>query len=49
MNRAWWQFISDGHSSVPEFMVDDVHFVQPVGFVWLQKPRYRIKAGRRVR
>lgn len=24
--------------------VDDVHFVQPVGFVWFQKPRYRVKA-----
>ncbi|UPT53367.1 hypothetical protein [Synechococcus phage Yong-L2-223] len=23
--------------------VDDVQFVQPVGFVWHSKPRYRIK------
>lgn len=27
--------------------VDDVHFVQPVGFVWFQKPRYRVKAKSR--
>ena len=25
--------------------VDDVPLVQPVGFVWHQKPRYRVKAG----
>lgn len=24
--------------------VDDVEFVQPVGFVWFSKPRYRVKA-----
>jgi len=24
--------------------VDDVQFVQPVGFVWHSKPRYRVKA-----
>ena len=24
--------------------VDDVEFVQPVGFVWFYKPRYRVKA-----
>ena len=24
--------------------VDDVEFVQPVGFYWFQKPRYRVKA-----
>ena len=24
--------------------VDDVEFVQPVGFIWFRKPRCRIKA-----
>lgn len=24
--------------------VDDVLFHQPIGFIWFQKPRYRIKA-----
>lgn len=32
------------HSQVPNFEVDDVRFVQPVGFVWFRKPRYRVKA-----
>jgi hypothetical protein len=27
--------------------VDDVRFVQPVGFVWFERPRYRVKAGSR--
>lgn len=34
--------------TVPSMSVDDVHFVQPVGFIWFRKPRYRVKAGRRV-
>lgn len=29
---------------LPHFDVDDVQFVQPVGFVWFSKPRYRVKA-----
>jgi hypothetical protein len=29
--------------------VIDVDFVQPVGFVWFSKPRYRIKAKSRKR
>lgn len=31
----------------PNFEVDNVRFVQPVGFVWFSKPRYRIKAKSR--
>ena len=27
-------------------VMDDVPLMQPVGFVWLSKPRYRVKAGR---
>lgn len=27
--------------------VDDVHLAQPIGFVWLSKPRYRVKAKSR--
>ena len=27
-----------------DLMVDDVEFVQPCGFVWFEKPRYRVKA-----
>lgn len=34
--------------TIPTFSVDDVRFVQPVGFVWHCKPRYRVKCGRRV-
>lgn len=41
---AWWM----ERTTMPSFTVDDVHFVQPVGFVWFSKPRYRVKAGRRV-
>ena len=35
-------------TTIPNFTVDDVHFVQPIGFIWFHKPRYRVKAGRRV-
>jgi hypothetical protein len=31
----------------PRFEVDDTQFVQPVGFVWFSKPRYRVKAKSR--
>jgi hypothetical protein len=27
--------------------VDDTHLMQPVGFAWFQKPRYRVKAKSR--
>lgn len=41
----WWEVRTD----IPTIDVDDVRFVQPVGFVWFHKPRYRIKAmGRKV-
>jgi hypothetical protein len=40
--------MDDWRVTVPSMSVDDVHFVQPVGFVWFSKPRYRIKCGRRV-
>jgi len=49
MTRAWWEFIDSPAPSVPGMEVDDVHFVQPVGFVWFRKPRYRVKArGRKL-
>ena len=32
---------------LPEFEIDDVPLMQPVGFVWFGKPRYRVKAGSR--
>ena len=48
MNRAWWQYLEDQNVSVPSMDVDDVRFVQPVGFVWFHKPRYRVKARRRI-
>lgn len=37
----WWR--SDNYA-LPSFVVDDVRFAQPVGFVWHAKPRYRVKA-----
>lgn len=42
---AWWD-AEDGMppADVPEFEVDDVAFVQPIGFVWFSRPRYRVKA-----
>lgn len=40
----WWL----ERTAIPAFAVDDVHFVQPCGFVWWSKPRYRVKCGRRV-
>lgn len=40
----WWI----ERTTIPTFNVDDVHFMQPIGFVWFSKPRYRVKAGRRV-
>lgn len=30
-----------------EFQVDDVQFIQPCGFVWFGKPKYRVKAKSR--
>lgn len=45
--HAWWQYIDTDSVAVPSFTVDDVRFVQPVGFVWFSKPRYRVKAGTR--
>jgi hypothetical protein len=47
VTRAWWQYMDDHFPGVPGMAVDDVRFVQPVGFVWFHKPRYRVKAGRR--
>ena len=44
---AWWQLLDDERPTVPGMMVDDVYFVQPVGFVWFHKPRYRVKAKSR--
>lgn len=46
--RAWWQYIDREQVSVPGMEVDDVRFVQPCGFVWFYKPRYRVKCERRV-
>jgi len=47
---GWYEFAPSGAENVPEFMVDDVRFVQPVGFVWFYKPRYRVKAiGRKMK
>jgi hypothetical protein len=44
----WWYQWDEGREfSPPGMEVDDVRFVQPVGFVWLSKPRYRVKAGSR--
>lgn len=48
MTRAWWQYLDDSSVAVPGMQVDDVRFVQPCGFVWFYKPRYRVKAGRKV-
>lgn len=42
--RAWWQYLDNKEIHVPGMEVDDVHFLQPVGFVWFSKPRYRVKA-----
>ena len=46
--RAWWQYIDREQVGVPSMEVDDVRFVQPCGFVWFYKPRYRVKCERRV-
>lgn len=35
------------YQPLPSLEVDDVQFVQPVGFVWFSKPRYRVKAPSR--
>jgi hypothetical protein len=48
MTRAWWQYLDDSSVAVPGMQVDDVRFVQPCGFVWFYKPRYRVKCERRV-
>jgi hypothetical protein len=42
----WWRL--EGSPNSKSTNVDDVHFVQPVGFIWFSKPRYRVKCGRRV-
>lgn len=42
--RSWWQIVDDDTPERLSCEVDDVHFVQPVGFVWFIKPRYRVKA-----
>jgi len=34
----WWDY------EFRTIEVDDVRFVQPVGFIWFSKPRYRVKA-----
>lgn len=49
--RSWWEmYDSEDAVSVPGMQVDDVLLVQPVGFVWFQKPRYRVKAeGRKIK
>ena len=39
MNGHFYYF-----QDLPQFEVDDVAFMQPVGFVWFSKPRYRVKA-----
>lgn len=41
INDYWY------HDNPNQFavLVDEVYFVQPIGFVWFSKPRYRIKAG----
>ncbi len=46
--RAWWQYLDHEPVAVPGMSIDDVRFVQPCGFVWFYKPRYRVKAGRKV-
>ena len=44
---AWWDLSPYPFSHM--INVDDVRLVQPVGFVWFAKPRYRVKAvGRKV-
>lgn len=44
---GWWEFVDEPSVALPQFEVDDVQFVQPVGFVWHTKPKYRIKARSR--
>jgi len=43
--KSWWEFIPEEAGNEAHIEVDDVEFVQPVGFVWLYKPRYRVKAA----
>lgn len=44
---AWWQLMDDQPSFVPSMEVHDSAFVQPIGFIWFYKPRYRVKAKSR--
>lgn len=50
MPKAWWQtddFAPCGVTERQTCEVDDVPPMQPIGFVWFTKPRYRVKAGSR--
>ena len=40
--RLDWYF--DDYPRPLSMEVDDVRLVQPVGFIWHSKPRYRVKA-----
>lgn len=37
--------MEDAHPVFYSMEVDDVPMMQPVGFVWFSKPRYRVRAG----
>lgn len=45
--QSWWQLFDDSPVSTPTMDVYVSTLAQPIGFVWLSKPRYRVKAGSR--
>jgi len=45
--QSWWQLFDDSPVVAPTMDVYVSTLVQPIGFVWLGKPRYRVKAGSR--
>lgn len=50
--QSWWQeddFAPCETVERPTIEVDDVPLMQPIGFIWFTKPRYRVKAvGREI-
>lgn len=49
MARMWWTYDEDEPVDRPTIEVDDVPLMQPIGFIWHSKPRYRVKAvGRKI-
>ena len=48
--KAWWQEDDFAPCEMVDHRtieVDDVPLMQPIGFIWFTKPRYRVKAESR--